>query len=303
MKARFDGQDGQRCLVTALQQQRIIEHDKQLATAVASAGTLVEYSPGDTLIEQGAQDNHVLFIVSGEVDIYVNSRKVARRVPNDSVGEMAMIDSAATRSATVIATKPTVALNVAEAPFQSILARFPQMWRPIAQVLASRLRERERFHRPPNPIPILFLGSSVEGLQVANEIVSGLKHDNILPRPWSTPGLFSPGGVTVDELLKEVDAADFAAFVFGPDDKLASRRVKYFTPRDNVVFELGLFMGQLDRERAVIVKEHLADIKIPTDLLGISPISYVTKSGQSLADSVATVCNDLRTLITKLGPR
>jgi predicted nucleotide-binding protein len=245
----------------------------------------------------------VYFLIVGSADVHVNGRNVAKRGTGESVGEMALLTPTAQRSATITAAAPTLALRVSEPEMQQIAGTFPQIWRPLARVVAERLRQRERFHRPPNPTPVLFLGSSVEGLAITNEIVRGLKHAPVIARPWSTPGLFSAGGVSIDVLIKEVDASDFAAFVFGPDDKIASRGERYVGPRDNVVFELGLFMGRLERTRTFIIKDQSSDIKIPSDLLGVTPITYIIKAGQTLAESIATVCADLADTVAKLGTR
>jgi CRP/FNR family transcriptional regulator, cyclic AMP receptor protein len=301
VKDRFVGV-GKPLLVEALRRQPLVEFDSELAEALADAGEIEEFDPGAVMVRQGGDDNHVLFLVSGEVDVAVNDRRVATRIAGTSIGEMALVSPGATRSATVTAAKSCVALVVQQLAFQAIAERFPKVWRPLAELVSARLRERERFHRLPNPTPILFLGSSVEGLPVANEIVSGLKHDDVAVRVWTLPGLFSPGGTPIDVLLKEVDSADFSAFVFGPDDQIGSRKAKYSAPRDNVVFELGLFMGRLTRDRAMVIMEHKANIKIPTDLLGVQPITYVIKNPPDLTAAMQTVCNDLRRLIMRLGP-
>lgn len=301
LKSKFEG-GGRASLVDALRRQQIVHHDEGLANALVDAGELRVFAAGELLAEQGSNDNHVLFLIVGEVDVLVNGRALVVRRAGVSIGEMALVSPTAQRSATVVARKETLALAVEQGPFLSTAAAFPTVWRPIAEVIAERLRERERFHRAPNPSPVLFLGTSVEGLPVANEIVSGLKHDDVIARPWAMPGLFSPGGVSVDVLLKEVDGADFAAMVFGPDDRIASRTATYAVPRDNVVFELGLFMGRIGRDRALMVLESKTDVKIPSDLLGITPITYVMKGGD-LAASVQTVCGDLRAVIKRLGTR
>jgi CRP/FNR family transcriptional regulator, cyclic AMP receptor protein len=303
VKGKFTGPAGTRRLNEALREQPIVEHDEKLAAELAKKGKLVEFASNDILISQGDHDNEVFFLIVGEVEISVNGRIVATRVAGQSIGEMAMLSPVAQRSATATATQPTLALRLDEPSFQTIATAFPGIWRPIGRVVADRLRQRERFHLSPNPTPILFLGSSVEGLPVANEIVSGLKHANVIPRIWSTPGIFSPGGVSIDVLLKEVDNSDFSAFVFGPDDKIASRGVKYFGPRDNVVFELGLFMGRLDRTRSFIIKEHSTQIKIPSDLLGVTPITYVSKAGQDLPTTIRPVCIELESIVMQAGPR
>jgi len=302
MKTRFEGVDGKRRLVDVLMDQRLIEHDKALAERIADEGELVTLGVGDVLVEQDSTDNDLYFIIEGEVSIVVNKRDVGTRAARDSVGEMALLDGSARRSATVVAAKPVCALKLTESRFREITAAFPNLWRSIAVAVAERLRHRARFHRPPNEKPIVFIGSSVEGLAVAKEIQLGLKHSNLVARLW-TNGVFGPGGVTIDALLAQVDVSDFALFVFGPDDKITSRDEKYLGPRDNVVFELGLFMGRLDRERTYIVNENSDDIKIPSDLLGISPITYVCKPGDDLATAISTVCTEVEAVVARLGVR
>lgn len=300
---RFEGEKGKKMVIEALLPQRIVQHNRELASAYADKGRLVEYPVGSDLLTQGDSDNDILFLLSGTVEVLVNMRVVAFRHEGESIGEMSLLSPITTRSATVKATKPTLALRVDEADFCEIATNHPQVWKPIANTIADRLREREKFHRPPNPVPVLFIGSSVEGLGTAREIVNGLKHDDIIAKAWCTPGVFDPGGVTLDVLLKEVEYCDFAAFVFGPDDRVASRAEEYAAPRDNVIFEMGLFLGRLDRNRTFIIKDHASQIKIPSDLLGITPITYVSKPGQNLATTLSTVCNEIRSKIVKEGVR
>ncbi len=216
---------------------------------------------------------------------------------------MALIDPSVRRSASAVSLSTLTALKIPEPKFKAITENNARVWRALAMIIADRLRQRNQFHRSPNDMPVLFIGSSVEGLAIAQEIQLGLKHDKIKVRPWSMPGVFGPGGVSIDVLMKEVDLSDFAAFVFGPDDKVFSREEEYEAPRDNVVFELGLFMGQLDRNRSFIVKDHHADIKIPTDLIGVTPITYVAKNGEDLSAAVQTICTELRKVIKSVGVR
>jgi CRP/FNR family transcriptional regulator, cyclic AMP receptor protein len=301
VKDRFQGIRGKELLVVTLRDQRLVEHDQEIASRLADVVELREYTPGTVLVEQGAGDNSLLLILSGEAAVTINGRLVGTRIAGESIGEMAMVSASSARSATVTAVKPTLAAVLSEEHFSEIATSYPRVWKPIAKIIAGRLREREKFHRLPNPMPVIFIGSSVEGLAVARAIVAGFKFDKFVPKLWSTPGVFEPGGATLDTLMKEVDAADFAMFVFGPDDKITSRDERYRGPRDNVIFELGLFMGRLDRERALIVKEHSSDIKIPTDLLGVTPVTYVSKAGQDLASAVESVCNDVRKIVEKYG--
>lgn len=303
LKQRFEGQDGHRRLIQAVKAQRLVEHDEKLANALINAGELVSFTPGEQLIVQGDIDNDAYFIIEGTVCILVNERQIASRGARESVGEMALIDPSARRSATVAAQSPVTVLRVSEPDFKSMTSENAQVWQTLAILIAERLRQRNQFHRNPNDIPVLFIGSSVEGLSFAQEIQLGLKHDKIRVRPWSMPGVFGPGGVAVDVLIEEVHRSDFAAFVFAPDDQIFSRGKESEAPRDNVIFELGLFMGKLERNRSFIIKEQHAEIKIPTDLLGVTPITYLAEPEENLSASAATVCTELRKAIESLGVR
>ena len=115
--------------------------------------------------------------------------------------------------------------------------------------------------------------------------------------------MFGPSGVAFDSLAQIAGGADFAAFIISPDDTVISREEEQLAPRDNVLFELGLFMGVLDRRRVFLIREHSADVKIPSDLLGITQVTYVLKKGGDLTTALSPVCNELRKAITTQGVR
>lgn len=97
--------------------------------------------------------------------------------------------------------------------------------------------------------------------------------------------------------------SDFAVLVLTPDDTVTSRRLEQPAPRDNCIFELGLFMGALGRNRTYIVKPRDSDIKIPTDLLGLTPLTYALGEANTLVDRIAPVCTELIGEFEALGPR
>lgn len=301
MLERFQGDAGKRLLVEALRGQEIVEHNSDLAASIADTGALELVRVGENLIEQGRNDNDLFFIIQGSATVYVNQRPVATRDSGHCVGEMALIDVAAPRSATVRAMTEMVVLKVSEAQFQPIGDAFPQIWRAFAKMLAARLRQRAAFHRAPNPEPVLFLGCSSEALPLATAIKDGLAADKIDVRVWND-GLFGPSSITLDILLEAAKAADFAALIFGADDYVVSRGKEMNAPRDNVVFELGLFMGQLDRERAFVISGS-QDIKVPSDLLGLTHIRSKAVGTKDIALSAAEVCQELRGVIGRLGAR
>lgn len=124
--------------------------------------------------------------------------------------------------------------------------------------------------------PSIFIGSSSEALPLAAAVKDELgKHFNT--DLWSE-NLFELGEDTLNNLLRFVQCYDFAVLVVTDDDQTTCRKVTQASPRDNVVLELGLFMGALGRRRAFPLIAQTADgaPKIPSDLLGNSAV-YLPK--------------------------
>ena len=137
---------------------------------------------------------------------------------------------------------------------------------------------------------------------VANEIQAGLTHDCVVATVW-TNGVFGASKFSLEALEDARSEADFAVLVLYPDDKVISRQHELDAPRDNIIFELGFFIGALGRRRVFIVSPRSTEIKIPTDLLGITPITYAHGDPKDLAAHLGPVCTELRKTIEELGPR
>ncbi len=125
--------------------------------------------------------------------------------------------------------------------------------------------------------PRIFLGSSGKQVKLLQALTRGLQ-DVAQVEPWTTS--LTPGTSTLDRLVELAHQVDFAAFVFarddwttatGPADSLPVSTGQE-SPRDNVVFEAGLFGGVLGMRRTFII--HSRGSKLPTDLLGLICIRY-----------------------------
>src|SRR5437773_11251776 len=123
MLTRFTGEDGQRRLREALKVSALIGGDAALADLIASSVTVFEVPAGSVLITEGASDDDLYLILSGEVVVYVHNREVARRCSGQYVGEMALIDPSAPRSATVVAAKACVVGKISEPTFSKMADR------------------------------------------------------------------------------------------------------------------------------------------------------------------------------------
>jgi hypothetical protein len=107
----------------------------------------------------------------------------------------------------------------------------------------------------------------------------------------------------IEALEMQVALSDFAVLTLTPDDQLESRGQTSMAPRDNVLFELGLFMGRLGRERTYFVCDKKHDLKLPTDLLGVHPANYERREGQDLVEAVAGACALIAARMSELGVR
>ena len=84
-------------------------------------------------------------------------------------------------------------------------------------------------------LPSVFIGSSVEGLDVAREVELQLQRDAITTI-WKD-GVFGLGTGTLEALMNALDQFDFGVMILSPDDMTESRDQSYASPRDNVLFE------------------------------------------------------------------
>jgi len=146
-------------------------------------------------------------------------------------------------------------------------------------------------------LPSVFIGSSTEGLDVAREVELQLQRDAVTTI-WKD-GVFGLSSGTLESLMKVLDQFDFAVMVLSPDDLLESRNQSYASPRDNVLFELGLFMGKIGRSRVFIVQEQDANIKLPSDLAGIAVSPY--RKRENLLAALSPTCTPIIKAIRVLG--
>src|ERR1035438_5572268 len=98
--------------------------------------------------------------------------------------------------------------------------------------------------------PRFFIGSSTERLPVAHALKKILAECAEV-KVWDEATEFALGKSTLDGLIKVGEVYDFALLVFGQDDSTMIRGSEFMTVRDNVIFELGLLMGQMGRGRAL----------------------------------------------------
>ena len=302
MLQRFCGQAGRTHLVEALEIQPIVNGDTAIAKAISGCVQVESFEPGSSIIDESAPGNDLYFILAGAVSIRVSGREIAVRTAGQHVGEMALLDPGQPRSAAAVAEGEVVAARISASGFAGLADANLMLWRNVARVLAERLRQRNRFVSPANPRPVMFVGCSTESLSLGRAIQSVLEHDPIVVRVW-TDDTFKPSQFPVESLERELARADFATLVLSPDDTVISRNAEVQAPRDNLVFELGLCMGALGHSRTFLLHPRGLDIKIPTDLAGLTALTYQTSYDGPISVAVASACEEMRAAILSSGPR
>jgi CRP/FNR family cyclic AMP-dependent transcriptional regulator len=206
------------------------------------------------------------------------------------------------RSATVQARESCVVGRVSAAYLDQVGSEHPTLWKRIAKSLAERLLQRNSLITDINARCRVFIISSAEALPVARAVQESFVHDNVNVVVW-TDGVFRASQYSVESLIQQLDVSDFAVAVAQADDLVKSRGEEKAVPRDNVLFELGLFIGRLGRHRTFLLEPLREGVKLPSDLTGINTIPYKSGPDAELLPGVAPACNQLRRYFNELGPK
>ena len=302
MMNRFIGDAGRRLRIEAFRNQPLLEGNADIAEKLADISELLEIEAGTSIIKQGDYTNEIFFVLVGSFSIVVNGRKVATRNAGDHVGEMAAIEPIQERSASVTATQKSLVAKISEAQFDELGKQYPALYKFLAKELAHRLLQRNRLVKPTHERIRIFIICSAEALPVARLIHNGLQHDPLDVIIWSE-GVFKVTNYTLETLESEVDQADFAIAIAHGDDIAEIRETEWPVPRDNVIFELGLFMGRLGRSRAILMEPREEKVKLPSDVAGVTTIGYRYSPGKDEASHIAPAVNALRSHIQSHGPQ
>lgn len=145
----------------------------------------------------------------------------------------------------------------------------------------------------------VFIGSSTETLPIANKLKCALtsSYEVML---W-TDGVFTPGTYLLDSLVQAGDFYDFFVLFAVGDDQVISRGKEHAAPRDNLIFELGLFLGKVRKERVIIITDKGNPVKLPSDISGVEVLRIdLTKANKK---EIQRACLSLTGVIDKLGRR
>ena len=151
----------------------------------------------------------------------------------------------------------------------------------------------------PQPKPRVFVGSSREGRAIAEQLQLGMEDELEITLWWQGPFGLSKGPLeSLDRAIREFE---FAILVLTPDDLSYKRGKELKTPRDNVLFELGLFMGALGRDRTFVVCAPDDSLELPSDFAGFTTATFICRQDGNLQAALGPVCTRLKGEIRRLA--
>src|SRR5262245_41383929 len=144
----------------------------------------------------------------------------------------------------------------------------------------------------------VFIGSATEGRKIVNAISRWLTQNSdgeLDVKPWTDKGVFALTETYLESLTKAARKFDFAILVATPDDPAKVRDQEVLQARDNVIFELGLFMGRLGRARTFLVCSDAKTLRLPSDLSGVSVLRFKQEkvAEGDLSGALKPVCQKL----------
>ncbi|MER9594065.1 TIR domain-containing protein [Mesorhizobium sp. M0244] len=300
-KSRFDTDDKRRRLRTALSDQRLLGGSSELVEEVAERGKVETIEQGETFIVQDEETDDVFLILAGSCEVLVNGRRMSTRGAGQHVGEMAAIEPSQPRAATVKALEKMEVLRLSGNDFAELGTEYPALYAAIARALSQRLRERNRHVGKHHNVSRILLISSAEGLPIAQTFQECFEHDKEIVVDIWKDGVFRLSDYALESLERALEECDFGVAIATADDVVTSRKQRWPAPRDNVIFELGLFMGRLGRERAILMEQRDEGVKLPTDTLGMTTLTYNFDEKRAVA-SLGPAYSKLKRHILEKGP-
>lgn len=284
--------------IEALLGQKIIRGCRPVAAALAEAGEIVTFAPGEELMRQGGTDEDCHFILAGKVSITANGATFDYgRGKDDLVGELAAINTALVRTATLTAQTEVITLKCSPKALKAAGRAEPEVWRLLAIELSGKIEQRNQMIAVANTRPRIFVIAAESRIEIAEAIRLKLLGEADVDL-WSEADLVPPGGYELDALHGLAKAADFGVVLAHPDDLRHARERLGEERWETVLFELGYLMAELTRHRTLILVPKGGEDAAPQLFKGVVPMTYLLPGDElPLNVAVAEVVDQIRKLV------
>lgn len=289
-----------KALIRDLGEMILLNGSEAIAAEVAEAAEVVEFEKGSILFEEGDDDHDIYFVLNGRLQLSVDDREFAVIGQGAHVGEIALIDPNAERSATVRALEHSVTAKLSAEAFGRIAERHEPLWRRLSQVLGNHLRWTNQFLERSNACPRVLICASEIGLPFALAMKSQAADRSEAP-DWAVESVCFEEGDSLQALQGRISKADFGVLVLAPGD------LDLVPDGDELVqktlLQCGLCFGALGPERTLIVQPSDLGDGSPAALLGLTSTTYRLDPHEALRADIESISARIQSTIRELGVR
>lgn len=138
----------------------------------------------------------------------------------------------------------------------------------------------------------IFIGSSSEELGLANaaKVILELEKDfevTVWNEDVWDKAIFRLNNNYLNDLIRATLQFDFGILIGTKDDKVEYRGNEELQPRDNILFELGLFIGRLGLNNCAFLIDK--DIKVLSDIKGISLARFEKNNTETFTKAIVQI--------------
>jgi len=149
-----------------------------------------------------------------------------------------------------------------------------------------------------SPKPNLFVASSREAKNLADAVHQNLE-DHAAVTVWDQDAIHMSENL-IDGLIRNCEESQFGVFVISPDDKVNIRGETLDIVRDNVILELGLFIGRLGKQRSFVIRPDQAiNLRLPSDLDGVKTGRYDSSRTDNVRAALSPACRQIANEINR----
>lgn len=150
----------------------------------------------------------------------------------------------------------------------------------------------------------VFIGSSSEHFETARYLQSELEKFTGCEATCWDQDVFRLSTYALESISTAAQQSDFAVLLATPDDTTSKRGLSEPSPRDNVIFELGLFMGVLGRERTFLVADRTdQNLQLPSDFSGLTYAWFKSRTDENIRAALNNPVLEIAREIKELGAR
>src|SRR5262245_1760224 len=149
-------------------------------------------------------------------------------------------------------------------------------------------------------LPRLFIGSSTNGLHLAEAIQANLA-DSIVSTIWNQGG-FRGGGSPIDVLGRKLREFEYAALVMTPEAMPDGTGQQRNAPAGNLLIEAGLFLAHLGHERTFLICPDVG-LELPSDLAGLILATFPRGTNGNARAMLAPACAEIRNQILRMSAK